>query len=218
MTTRKNDHNKSKGTMAIEQHIAELLSTYRAKRRELGVALADKELMKDPVTLWCHNLLASEKDYQELDELTRLTIAIGMTETLAIRDALIVSFLCDREQLKPDTVLQLTCKPHEQSSVRLLCQAVDGAFTDSRIRPDHTRCSAGLKMLEEIVSLVPESFQEQPLAVLAYLHWWLGADEGAALARRALEINERCTLASIIEAAFRHYVRPAWVTQPTSSC
>lgn len=198
--------------------IQNMLASYRACRRNLGVESADKQWMSEPIAHWCYNLLTNEEGYKVLNQSTRMVLAMGMSETLALRDAIIVSLLCPKKTLTQASIVCLSYQPHSKNSIKTMYQAIDAAFTDSTTRPDQTRCTVGMRMLTEIIDCVPKSYREQPFAIAAYIHWWLGDCEGVRYANQALAINEECTLASIIKFAFIHEVQPAWTMHSPKSC
>ena len=78
-----------------------------------------------------------------------------------------------------------------------MCRELQGAFFDERRRPDEPRCRAGADMLVAMADRVPESFSVQPLAVLAYVMWWMGDSRAVAFALRCLMLDEDCSLAAI---------------------
>ena len=52
---------------------------------------------------------------------------------------------------------------------------------------------------------------EQPLAVLAYVMWWMGDSRAVAFALRCLMLDEDCSLAAIVCSAYQRGVMPAWM-------
>ena len=66
-------------------------------------------------------------------------------------------------------------------------------------------------MLFRSADRVPESFSVQPLAVLAYVMWWMGDSRAVAFALRCLMLDEDCSLAAIVCSAYQRGVMPAWM-------
>ncbi|BDR54791.1 hypothetical protein KIMH_09020 [Bombiscardovia apis] len=190
--------------------MAKLLDTYRMNRREHGVCEADREWMREPIKLWCHEITGGQESIAA-DSSPLMAIAVGMSETLPIRDAIIISMLCPRSMLSYKDLLRLCAEPYAQGNVQILCQSIDCAFTDPSMHPDVERCRNGLDLLDVMVTAMPDAYHEQPLAIMGYISWWLNREEGLDYAYQALQLNPQCTLASIITTAYQHGVKPAWV-------
>ena len=176
----------------------------RERRRAMGASQADALWFADPLHAWMTRLDAGGT----LDRGSVVMLAAGMRETLAMRDALVVSVI-DAEA-DEGTLVSMASRPHERDNVRRLGRMVEGTFSDTSYRPDSGRCGRGVAMLEGIVGEAPERFHAQPLAALAYLTWWSCAGGAAGYALRALALHPRCTLAAIVLAAEEHGITPAW--------
>ncbi|WP_221343557.1 hypothetical protein [Bifidobacterium sp. SO1] len=135
--------------------------------------------------------------------------AVGMSESLPIRDAAIVSLVigrpCDERMM-----IEIASQPH---SDRVRCGMSDmmtNAFHDARARPDTERCRRGTAMLKRMGDAVPERWRVQPLAALAYVLWWMGDDLAVIRALECLALDEDCTLAGIVVSLIERGIRPAW--------
>ncbi|MGO1260942.1 MAG: hypothetical protein ACTMHX_04645 [Bifidobacterium mongoliense] len=146
---------------------------------------------------------------------TRLALAAGMHESLAIRDALIVSVVTDIDDL--DTMLDMAARPHEPRNVSIMCQSLAAAFDDPDAKPDTAKSAAATEMLETTVRELDAShaagaFLSQPEAFSAYIQWWNHQPARARLsAQSALVHDENTTLAAIVLTALDHDINPSWI-------
>ncbi|KFI40132.1 hypothetical protein BACT_0834 [Bifidobacterium actinocoloniiforme DSM 22766] len=194
----------------MEERMSQLLGRYRRERRERGVQEADRRWMERPLRVWVDGLGQAPPEKASLDVASMMDIGVAIAQTMTIRDAIVISMLCPRSRLEGSDLINLCARPDLDESVRFLCRCLDSAFTDPAVRPDRPRCQAGLVMLDQMARGLPGAFQVQPLAIMAYVMWWMGRGDAMDCALRALSLDEGCTLASIILAALRHQVRPAW--------
>ena len=132
-------------------------------------------------------------------------------ETLAIRDALLISIIIDEERCPREFLLDFASRPMLPRNARRLEELLSASFHDAATHPDMARCGRGIGMLLDIIAMVPESYHVQPLAVISYVLWWLGDDRAMPCAMRALAIDEGCSLAAIVCSAVHRHVGPAWI-------
>ena len=192
-----------------EDDMKRLVENYRQGRRRLGVEDADRRWLRQPLTDWTAGLKGHHAEpHLDSDSVDRLAVAIK--ETLAIRDGLILSILAPDPGMDCDRLLDLCVRPNDPSNVTALCSILDAVFKDPATRPDHTRCLAGLAMLEAMADKVPPGFRSQPLAVAAYVDWWSGGSRASGLAEGALDDDRSCSLASIVLALIDRGIDPAW--------
>lgn len=187
--------------------IEELGARLREERRERGPHEADAEWMDTPLDDW----LAVLRGEGELPRPSMLALAVGMDQTLAIRDALIVSLVAGTDGLVKQVLMDFASRPHEPEVCSRMGAMLTGAFTDAHGSLDLVRCEFGLNALRSIVTLVPRRYRIQPLTIMAYVSWWKGDADAADYALRALAIDERCSLAAIVLSAIRRGVYPAWL-------
>lgn len=135
--------------------------------------------------------------------------AVGMHEALPIRDALILSLVaggvCDKTMM-----VDFAAAPHAPGTRRMMGRTLSRAFEVGLCRSDLWRCVAGIGMMLRVVSLVPAPMRVQPMAVIAYVLWWLGDDLAAAYAMRCLAQDGDCSLAAIVLALLEQGVTPTW--------
>ena len=153
---------------AHEDGMKRLVENYREGRRRWGVQDADRRWLSQPLTDWTSGLNVRQAN-PHLDSGSADRLAVAINETLAIRDGLILSILAPEPGLDSHRLLDLCVRPNEPSNVTALCSILDAVFKDPSAQPDHTRCRAGLAMLQAMADRVPLGFQAQPLAVAAYV-------------------------------------------------
>ncbi|KAB8288525.1 DUF4192 family protein [Bifidobacterium avesanii] len=189
-----------------DDDMTQVTELFREQRRQMGVEESDAAWFADPLDDW---LACLERGGDGLSRESVASLAAGMREKLAFRDALIVSLLCrgvDRSQL-----MELAARPHRPESVRCLSRALNDAFRDADAAPDRRRCERGLKMLAQIARAVPPGWRVQPMTLVAYVLWWMGDPRAVVYAVRVLADDERCTLAGIVLSAMEHGIAPAWM-------
>ncbi|PXY89146.1 hypothetical protein DKK68_03160 [Bifidobacterium asteroides] len=192
-----------------EHGMTELMENYREGRRRWGVEDADRRWLRQPLTEWTACLKGQQAEpHLNPDSTDRLAVAI--TETLAIRDGLILSILAPEPGLDDDRLLDLCVRPNDPANVTALCSILDSVFKDSTMRPDHPRCRAGLVMLEAMAGKAPPGFRSQPLAVASYVDWWSGGSQASGFAEQALADDRSCSLAAIVLALIGRSIDPAW--------
>ena len=181
-----------------DAELEELTLLFRDRRRDMGAEAADMTWFVDPLDAW---LACLDNRRRGLDRESIAYLAVGMRGAVSMRDALIVSLISaqtDRERL-----MQLGVRPHRPANSSYLGRVLGSTFDDAEGRPDAPRCSRGLGMLVQMVRSVPDAYGVQPMAVIAYVLWWVG--------------DGRCTLALIVLAALEHGIAPAWVGPSAAS-
>jgi hypothetical protein len=191
---------------ASSRELEEAVERFRTSRRDLGVAQADGQWVRRPFTIWMDNL---DNGIGLLDGETLLAFAVGMSETLSIRDAVIVSLVVGKEQCGLQRMVSFACKPHDPRNVRSMYRLLQQAFNDEHVHIDHNRCSTGLSMMSSVADAIPGRFRVQPLAIMGYVCWWLGKEQALQYALQALALDEDCTLAAIVCSALKQGIRPA---------
>ncbi|MBW3078822.1 DUF4192 domain-containing protein [Bifidobacterium simiiventris] len=195
-----------------DNELERLTCRFRDMRRTVGPREGNREWVRDPFAQWIRTL-ESARSFDAaatmLDREGMAAFAVGMTESLPIRDAAIVSLVigrpCDERMM-----IEIASQPH---SDRVRCGMSDmmtNAFHDARARPDTERCRRGTAMLKRMGDAVPERWRVQPLAALAYVLWWMGDDLAVIRALECLALDEDCTLAGIVVSLIERGIRPAW--------
>lgn len=188
-----------------DNDMAQVVRLFRAQRRRMGVENSDEAWFSGPLDEW---LACLEGEREGLERESVAELAAGMHEKLALRDALIVSLLCAGSQRAK--LLELGARPHRPGSVAYLSRAMGDAFRDPKAVPDADRCERGLRVLGQIVRAVPADFRVQPMAIIAYVLWWMGDPRSVAYAALAAAGDGRCTLAGIVLSAVEQGIAPAW--------
>lgn len=165
-----------------------------------GLKLSEKEQLR------------VERSMKVLDEVSMFKLVVGMDMALPIRDALITSLVgTNQNDYSLQSMLEFASNPHSSRNITRMCKLLERAFTDESVEPDLQRCYTGLAILKYVVQIVPRELRSQPLAMVAYVSWWVGQEGAFELARKALEYDRTCTLAAIVVSAQEHAIYPAWL-------
>ncbi len=209
-------------TMTTEQHCADradarrdhiadtvrrLGTQLREDRRERGPHVADAAWVDEPFDDW----LAMLHEGKPLARTSMLALAVGMDQTLAVRDALIVSIVGGADGARKAVLMDFASRPHAPEVCARMGRLLTAAFTDEHGGLDEARCRAAVGALKDMAGIVPERYRVQPLTIMAYVLWWLGKDEAVEYALEALAIDERCSLAAIVLGAMRRGIYPVWL-------
>ncbi|MDD6373000.1 MAG: hypothetical protein PUF97_00680 [Bifidobacteriaceae bacterium] len=190
----------------IEAETVERLHDELHSRRVTdGIVDTDTVWFTPVVDQWMRSIDVGE-EMLTTDSVVRY--AAANEETLALRDALLVSLLSEADR---DSVLRMACEPHSADSVHTVYDALTAVFTESTAVPDLPRCAMGVQMHAHLLKALPRRYTAHVHASLAYLCWWMGFfSEARDSAEIALDINPSCTLADIILNALRFRIMPAW--------
>ncbi|MBT1172122.1 DUF4192 domain-containing protein [Bifidobacterium sp. MA2] len=190
---------------ADEGLIEEMGSRLRGDRRERGPERANAAWMDGPLDDWLDRL---DEHRFDLDEDVMAALAVGMNETLSIRDALILSMVLDGEECDRDVMMDIIARPHAPEVAATVRDLMLGSLGEGR-RPDMRRCRDGITMLSGMGLLVPHRMSAQPLASIAYILWWLDDRRAPLYALRSLEADDTCSLAALVLSAADHDVHPS---------
>lgn len=185
----------------------ELSMRLREDRRERGPRTADAAWVDHPLDDWLEVL----RDGKQLPEASMMALAVGMDQTLAIRDALIVSIVTGAAGLDKEVLMGFASRPHAPEVCDWMGRMLTEAFTDEHGGVDGARCRAAVAALERMVAAVPERYRVQPLTIIAYVLWWLGDRRAPSYALQALAIDAGCSLAAIVLGALRRGAYPVWL-------
>ncbi|MCI1219382.1 MAG: DUF4192 domain-containing protein [Bifidobacterium sp.] len=186
--------------------------SFREQRREKGVSQADADWIARPFAAWLRGLEpedAAKHRHAVLERETMAALAVGMAETLSIRDALIVSLVAGAEQCSERRMVDFAVHPHDPRNTRNMYRLLRSAFDDAQVPLDRQRCINGVRMMLSIAGAAPRRFGVQPYAVTAYILWWMGEQSASRYVRKALGLDSRCTLAAIVHSALEHDIGPA---------
>lgn len=190
---------------ADEGFVEDLTMRLRRARRERGPERANREWMDGPLDDWLAHLAERDPDLDE-DVLARL--AVGMNETLSIRDALILSLIVDGDDCDRDVMMDIIARPHAPEVAATVRDLMLDSLGDDR-EPDLDRCRTGIAMLGGMGCMMPHRLSAQPLASIAYILWWLDDRRAPLYAIRSLEADDSCSLAAIVLGASERGVRPS---------
>ncbi|WP_314686738.1 DUF4192 domain-containing protein [uncultured Bifidobacterium sp.] len=188
-----------------------MAGTFRADRLERGPCVVDAEWVDGPLDRWLDALA----DGSALDPRDVAVLAVMMSETLAVRDVLILSLVCGSEDGR--ALKDMAANPQHPTNVLRMTALLSMFFDDPTRFPDSVRCSRGMAMLEDMASRVPTDLSIQPRAVIAYTKWWMDDPHAARDAELIRRDDPDCTLASIVLAAAARGILPAWCRTASSA-
>jgi hypothetical protein len=178
-------------------------------RREQGVKKADRAYCATPCAQWLDSLNEG-RDQTSLETRQRLTA--GMSISLAIRDALILSTVDAGCHF--GAMLASAADGHAPSTARRMYRTLRTAFDDPLWAPDQRRVDTALDILDAMrrdLASEENEYAAQPLAVSAYLRWWTEKPGALEKAMRALAVQPDTTLAAIVLTALSHDIKPAYL-------
>lgn len=199
-------HGEGVGHFALTD-LERMSRQFREERKARGPSCVDAQWVDMPFQEWLDSLTGRRP---KLHPDTMAAIAVGMREALSIRDALILSLIAEPDQCPKRRMLEFAVQPHKAETRRRVNQLLSDAFDDDAAMPDWERCHAGVMMMADIAEAMPVPYCVQPLAVMAYMLWWLGDPRAAVFTARCLAIDGDCSLAAMVHAALEHDVGPAW--------
>ncbi len=184
---------------------------FRQLAKEEGIETAAGLWICRPLKQWIKNLNKTQSLQNaspHLDRNSLLYLAVGMNNSLHIRDCLLVSAVSDCDF---DSLMKIASRPHFEETVKLVEGCLRKAFHDSSAHPDKRKCERASEMFKQIIRSIPEQYSAQPYAVLSYLMWWIGEPEQKnRYWKQALARDRNCTLALIVAEAIANKIEPAW--------
>jgi hypothetical protein len=184
---------------------AHYLNLFEELRHENGVEQGDARYIDGMLEQW-HSYIDKPNTF---DDATRQSMfdrmAVGIHETLSIRDMLIV------DALKPDMrrIEGFAISPHDPRNVRRMYRTLGEIFNsaDGGYDIQHLIHVAGC--LQRMAASQQGEYRAQPYAMAAYIEWFANRPTTATrLARKALAIDGELTLAVIILSAINNNVKP----------
>ena len=169
--------------------------------KSLGMAESIRDFLQEPFSEWM----------DELADESSGALAIAMQQTMAVRDALLVSIIVDERRSSRDFLMGFMANPTLPGNTRHLEESLNGSFRDASRKPDTKRCDNGVNMMFDIIGMVPERYHVQPLTIISYVLWWMGDERAMLCAMRALD--ENCSLAAIICSAAHRHIGPVWAEE-----
>ena len=153
---RKNRHAKRHAAEQTEPFVFDELKTrsqeFRNDRRLRGAQQANADWVAEPLDEWLSCLDAGNTD---LGRETMAAFAVGMRETLSIRDALILSLVIDESRCPKSWLMEFAARPHLARTRTRMGELLTCAFEDEGMMPDKERCHTGIGMLLDIAEASP---------------------------------------------------------------
>ena len=87
----------------------------------------------------------------------RVALAIAMQQTMAVRDALLVSIIVDERRSSRDFLMGFMANPTLPGNTRHLEESLNGSFRDASRKPDTKRCDNGVNMMFDIIGIGPRT-------------------------------------------------------------
>lgn len=187
--------------------------------KSLGMAESIRDFLQEPFSEWMDELADESSGDDDSSPECRLSrngagaLAIAMQQTMAVRDALLVSIIVDERRSSRDFLMVFMANPTLPGNTRHLEESLNGSFRDASRKPDTKRCDNGVNMMFDIIGMVPERYHVQPLAIISYVLWWMGDERAMLCAMRALALDENCSLAAIICSAAHRHIGPVWAEE-----
>lgn len=110
---------------------------FRNDRRLRGTQQANADWVAEPLDEWLSCLDAGNTD---LGRETMAAFAVGMRETLSIRDALILSLVIDESRCPKSWLMEFAARPHLARTRTRMGELLTCAFEDEGMMPDKERC------------------------------------------------------------------------------
>ena len=183
-----------------------------------GMEEAIREFLDEPFGRWMDSLAGSPSVGDGPERARGLSrndirmIAVAMERAMSVRDALLVSIVVGEDRSPREFLMDFMTNPMDPDNSRRLEEILKDSFRNASKTPDTVRCDNGVTMMFDIIEMVPERYQVQPLAVISYVLWWMGDERAMLCALRALALDEDCSLAAIVCSAAHRHIGPAWTS------
>ena len=130
--------------------------------KSLGMAESIRDFLQEPFSEWMDELADESSGGDDSSPECRLSrngagaLAIAMQQTMAVRDALLVSIIVDERRSSRDFLMGFMANPTLPGNTRHLEESLNGSFRDASRKPDTKRCDNGVNMMFDIIGMVPE--------------------------------------------------------------
>ena len=151
--------------------------------KSLGMAESIRDFLQEPFSEWMDELADESSGGDDSSPECRLSrngagaLAIAMQQTMAVRDALLVSIIVDERRSSRDFLMGFMANPTLPGNTRHLEESLNGSFRDASRKPDTKRCDNGVNMMFDIIGMVPERYHVQhwPSSVMCCGGWAMSA-------------------------------------------
>ena len=130
--------------------------------KSLGMAESIRDFLQEPFSEWMDELADESSGGDDSSPECRLSrngagaLAIAMQQTMAVRDALLVSIIVDERRSSRDFLMGFMANPTLPGNTRHLEESLNGSFRDASRKPDTKRCDNGVNMMFDIIGMVPD--------------------------------------------------------------
>ena len=187
-----------------------LRERYRERCRDRGPDEATGERFAAVCADWLAWLDADDFDPFDCEADKLCALAVTMTDSLASRDALIMTLVGPEGARDPADFIGFAVHPHAPGNAARMERELNAAFA-AQEAPDVERILRGVEICERAAQIVPDGFAAHPLAVAAYGMWWIGDSRALETATQAIMLDEGMCLAGIILTALLRGVAPQWI-------
>ena len=121
--------------------------------KSLGMAESIRDFLQEPFSEWMDELADESSGGDDSSPECRLSrngagaLAIAMQQTMAVRDALLVSIIVDERRSSRDFLMGFMANPTLPGNTRHLEESLNGSFRDASRKPDTKRCDNGVNMM-----------------------------------------------------------------------
>lgn len=187
---------------------------YRERCRDRGPGEATGERFAEVCADWLAWLDADGFDPFDCEADKLCALAVLMTDSLASRDALIMTLVGSPDVHDAADFVGFAVHPHAPGNAARMERELNAAFAKPE-PPDVERILRGVEICERAAQIVPDGFAAHPLAVASYGMWWIGDARALGTAAHAIMLDEGMRLAGIILTALLRGVVPQWLGRRT---
>ena len=147
--------------------------------KSLGMAESIRDFLQEPFSEWMDELADESSGGDDSSPECRLSrngagaLAIAMQQTMAVRDALLVSIIVDERRSSRDFLMGFMANPTLPGNTRHLEESLNGSFRDASRKPDTKRCDNGVNVMFDIIGMVMCS--HWPSSVMCCGGWAMSA-------------------------------------------
>ena len=142
-----------------------------------------------------------------------IMLPIAMLNNINVRDTLLVSLLDSKgEYYNINDLLVLALAPREKERSKELRDFLEEKFNEEYELPDICKALDVVNLLKAMTYVVDNNpkLKVQVYALMSYISWWFKLGDVERYVSMALEIDPDCSMAMIVDNAYKSHVEPAW--------